>query len=336
MSQPAGTKCPAGLWTPLVTLSSVVYANTSGNDGAVGDGGGSNDGGDRRYGTGCLDCAAGYAPSPNAGSSLVCLPCPNSTFKAYPGSQECSTCGAGTLSAAIGANSSSTCKACAPGKFGIQSTCILCPAGTYSAKSGVLACTSCGAGNSVRDAEGMEVLEKGGGVGCSSCTLGPPAPLRLDEVYWKQPGITCVWRCPDNFFKWKRDAHFEVCVACPLQSEGESVKGELLGGLSTRDGAQYTCRCPIAFPVLRVFVYSDPSSMVPVPVRAMCGLLDGWVDIRREIPKTDLYARSIHFFVDKADFSEFLQDSSSPHRPFWVFYCDIFIFCTAEAASLVL
>ena len=71
---------------------------------------------DRRFGSACLDCAAGYSPLMSAGTRGECVACAHSTYKAEPGLGSCVMCPNGTSSLATGSAArlaSCSCAACA-------------------------------------------------------------------------------------------------------------------------------------------------------------------------------------------------------------------------------
>ena len=241
---------------------------------------------DRRYGSSCIDCAPGYW----MGADRNCSACSYGTYKPSPGTHRCTLCTNGTYSLSSAAISLSSCQECGPGKYSLHfqapravnvqgANCSMCPAGKYSTDAGSSSCALCAGGSAARDAAGVLVLGEGGAVSCTRCEV-----QAIGEISWRQPGIDCTWRCPRNNFKWKRDVFVETCVPCPPEAVQQDAVALAEGAATALDGTAYTCRCPVAYPLLRVLVYSDPKFMVPIPARAVCAQGGGWTDSRVPIP----------------------------------------------------
>jgi len=253
-------------------------------------------GGDRRYGSSCLDCAAGYwsrhAASLGSTDSPQCTPCAHGTYKELPGPERCELCPNGTFSHLTNATSVGSCQGCAPGKFVVHppgasegANCTKCAVGYFAEHPGSSTCRQCGAGSSARDQLGNEVLAGGGGARCLQCSL-IVYPAKASHQPWMHPGVDCSWRCPINHFKWVRDQYVQECVECPEVVHREDALAVSYGSITTLDGLAFTCRCPIRFPILRVLVLADIAALTPYPVGAMCGGPAGWEDPRVPIPTT--------------------------------------------------
>jgi len=175
----------------------------------------------------CVEGAGGDARDTAVAAAERCQLCPESSFKAAEGNEDCDPCPAGASTGLLGSRRVDECMCfsnfativngscvCARGAFGggVQGGCELCPAGTYKGALGDAArCDSCPSGatsapGSLRKADcfcGPELFIDlaADDLVCRACPLGgnctDDMALVVQEGFWRESNESSgIYHCP--------------------------------------------------------------------------------------------------------------------------------------------